>query len=577
MGKIAQRIVNLAALALCVLANPALKAASPPTRPVPPATISFEQYEQEKTRADKADRDLVIQEAVRSSEDRQNDKALSRFETLVALVSTAFGVLITGVVIFFAWRTERAAAAAATNAAREELAQTKTKIEALLATTQEAATATVTLREQAQIDAEEAKRARIEDVKTRAMNREAASIVEELQRDAASIIENLKAGENSSVASSLAIEQSETLRAAADDSASMPEASWTVDQFKAAIGKAMYVDRNWPEAARLAHAMTEVHTTNLGALVYALNRLGDAEREQSRNAQALDAYGRVIASLGENATDHQQDLMWAKHHQGLVLMDVGRSSEAEQILRELVPHREKLDGHEAHGTLAARNQLARAMLILGRPVEAEQILHELLSIRERVNGPEHSGTLVTRSLLAHAIVDQGRASEAEAMLRELLTVRERVDGPEAPDTLVALGSLATAVLDQGRATEADQIYRELLPLREKVSGLSHSASFSARCGAADAALATGDAEGAERLLASIPEPITNSDWRPLHAAKLAFVRGKVADARGLREQADGWLKEALQRYLEGCPPEHYRRRQFDSYTIRRKPSNSDDA
>ena len=407
-------------------------------------------------------------------------------------------------------------------------------------------------------------------------------------------------------------EQIEAIEAVASESAEQPIEAWSVDQFKTAIGKAMYVDKNWREAERLSLAMERVHSEDEGARLYALRRRGDAARELRHHRDAEGAYRAVIAITTGNPTKrHESDYIWAAHHLAVCLINLRRAAEAEAMFRDLLPLRERVDGAEASGTLATHHALARAILDQGRAAEAEVFLRDLLPLSERVDGAEASNTLVTRHELACAILDQGRAAEAEAMFRDLLPLRERVDGaeasgtlatphalaraildqgraaeaeamfrdllplcervngPEASNTLVTRHELASAILDQGRAAEAEAMFRDLLPIRERVDGAEASGTLVTRYCWADALVQSGNVAGAVAALAPIPDPVANSDWLPRWEASLAFVRARVADALGDTTAADTHLDRADAILATLYPANHAARVKLAAYRAAR--------
>lgn len=415
----------------------------------------------------------------------------------------------------------------------------------------------------------------------RQMVEEAAPHLEKIRQDAAKgadIVEQLGKAAARGKTAVPTEDQLRTLNAVTSESADRPESEWSIDQFKTAIGKAMYVDKNWTEAERLANAMERFHRANKNARLYALNRRGDAARELGRYADAATAYESAIAITTKTPPKrHQDHYIWAAHHLALCMNNLGQNAEAEAMLNELLPLCEKVDGPEASKTLTTRHVLARAILDQGRAPEAEAMLRALLPIREKVAGPEVSGTLITRHELARAVLDQSRAAEAEAMLHGLVQLRERIDGPEASETLLTSNVLARAILDQGRTADAEAMLCDLLPLFEKVVGPGKSGTLVTRYLWADALVQLGDGPAAEAALAPIPDPVTNSGWMLRHEAQLAFVRGRVADAFKDRVAADAQLTRADQIYASIYPPEHVERVRLATYRANRVADSGQDA
>jgi Tetratricopeptide repeat len=496
--------------------------AAPIIAQVPTPANMAAQLAEQSAKREEAERKLLIREAADELEAAQTEQAYNRFEIWTGILMGAFSVLITVLVIVFGFRTEKAAsaaakqevadakadilglldeardAAAAAKAAQKVLAATKAEIDALLISTQSAAT---------------------EAEKNVARTRVAAEIVENRGK--------IPTAEQA--ANPFSPAEKKIVKAAAEGSADKADGDLTVDEYKARIGNARYIDEDWTETLRLARAMAKVHKDNDEALAFALNAQGDAQRELNRHDEAVEAYDRVTKRFCETSdADVQQHLMWAMHHKGYSLNELSRSADAEAELRALLPLRERVDGTEHYNTIAVRHESARAILDQGRAADAEAEFRALLPVCERVIGAEHSDTLTTRHGLARAILEQGRAADAEAAFRALLPLCERVDGAEYSGTHVTRYCLARAVLENGKAAEAAEI------------------------------------------LAPIPESPGNADWLERSSAQLAFTRARVADALGDDDAAARWLGKAKEHFAAALPPDHYYRQQFDDYVAARE-------
>lgn len=482
----------------------------------------------ETVRADKAERDLVIREAMIELQSAQTDQAYNRFEIEAAFLS----ILITFLVLWFGFKTEKAAAVAAAAAAREELAKAKGQIDALLAEANTATAAANTARAEA-----EAVKAEVEQMRQQAAdalaqakaNAEQATRHADMAREAAAIIDNVRTNTDTNrEAARLTPDQAAKVEEAAKGIDDKPEAAWSVEDFKTRIGKARYLDSDWRETLRLAQKMATIHHSDDHAVIFARIAECHALYRLFRHQEAIVASDAAIKRCGKVPdVETERSLIWAMHLKGICLTNIGR------------------------------------------PADAEAMLRELLSLRERVDGPEHSGTLATRHELARAVLDQGRAADAEALFRELLPLCKRVNGQEHPNTLMTRQVFARAVLDQGRAADANALFQELLPLCERINGHDHLNTLIARYGLAAANLQNGDPQAALTLLESIPHSPRNPDWEERLSANLAFIRGQVADALGKREEAGEWLKRAAGNYAAAYPADHHYRRVFDAYNAGR--------
>ena len=79
---------------------------------------------------------------------------------------------------------------------------------------------------------------------------------------------------------------------------------------------------------------------------------------------------------------------------------------------------------------------------MGGAAGARDLFAALLPLRERLQGPEHPGTLAARGSLARWTGLAGDAAGARDLFAALLPIQERVSGAEHPDTLAVRNDLA---------------------------------------------------------------------------------------------------------------------------------------
>ena len=85
-------------------------------------------------------------------------------------------------------------------------------------------------------------------------------------------------------------------------------------------------------------------------------------------------------------------------------------------------------GRDHPDTLTTRNNLALFTAQAGDPAAARDLVRELLPDRERVLGRDHPNTLGTRNNLALFTGEAGDPAAARDLFRELLPDQERVLG-----------------------------------------------------------------------------------------------------------------------------------------------------
>lgn len=525
-------------------------------QPVKTGVASLTEIERERERADRAELQALVAQIKSQIEDRD----LALLNTLVALIAVGLGGLITTVIVFFSFRITNEAKSEARNEARtvtrDEIRATREDLERLHVQV-----------EAAQREAEQvsAVRARIQADEVSAQ----ASIAnirqhEEAAKGAIDAFNRERQAGAEPGKGNLPAAVTEKLVEAERDAKDTAQNRWTVDQFKSNIIKALWSDGDHARAESLASDMLMRFPNNDDVVSFANEALGDAAVVRKDWPEALARYDRVIAELLREGRAESTEAAQVRYQRGFVLNHLERLPEAEAEFRSLLPLWEKVDGAETRGALFTRHELAHTLLNQGRAGEAEVIFRELLSLREEVEGVESPITLASRHELARAVLDQGRADEAEGMLREMLPLCEKVEGAESPSTLATRHVHARAVLDQGRAADAERIFRELLSLCEKVIGAEASLTVATRLFFAEAKRVAGDAAGAARILGPLGDQSAWPDWSPRIAARLAFVRGKVADDLGNVNEAATHLAEAKQFYKD-FPIDFFPRCQLEDY------------
>jgi tetratricopeptide (TPR) repeat protein len=169
----------------------------------------------------------------------------------------------------------------------------------------------------------------------------------------------------------------------------------------------------------------------------------------------------------------ERDLGRALNELGLLLMNIGRYTEAEPIVREALTTAERVLESDHPDTLAFLNNLATLYTDQGRYPEAEPLYRRALDVTERVFGKENPGALVLVNNLANLYEHQGRYAEAEPLCRRALETSERVLGSEHPDTLDMIQNLAALYKGQRRYEEAEQLYRRSLDGMRRLLGEDH--------------------------------------------------------------------------------------------------------
>ena len=93
-------------------------------------------------------------------------------------------------------------------------------------------------------------------------------------------------------------------------------------------------------------------------------------------------------------------------------------------------------------TVGGMNDLAIILLQMGKSAEAQEILEEVVAVKRRTLGPEDKGTLHAMTNLSIALAMQGLLEDAAKLVEEYLEIQRRVEGPESIFTLRSTYNLA---------------------------------------------------------------------------------------------------------------------------------------
>ncbi|MEX1025598.1 MAG: serine/threonine-protein kinase [Planctomycetota bacterium] len=148
-----------------------------------------------------------------------------------------------------------------------------------------------------------------------------------------------------------------------------------------------------------------------------MKNLAEALRLLDREEEALALLERAHAGLLETLGAAHANTLHAANGRAEVLVSLGRLSEAEPLLRDVLGHRERLGDPNAMHTLLA---LARLLVEDLRPDEGQDVAERALARSEDSLGPRHTSTFAARFTRAVAIGAQGRFAEAEALFLGML-------------------------------------------------------------------------------------------------------------------------------------------------------------
>ena len=100
----------------------------------------------------------------------------------------------------------------------------------------------------------------------------------------------------------------------------------------------------------------------------------------------------------------------------------------------------------------------QGMLVMeeGNYSEAEQLFKRSLAIREKSLGPDHPDVAESLSNLAEVYRAQGKYGVAESLYELSLPILQKTLGPEHPTVATSLNNQAELYQDEGKYSEAEQ-------------------------------------------------------------------------------------------------------------------------
>lgn len=230
------------------------------------------------------------------------------------------------------------------------------------------------------------------------------------------------------------------------------------------------------------------------------------------DCERLLAQALICVSLIEQAGSHLPEASELLQKAGCYLLERGRLTEAEPLLKQAIALGEQYYGpdhplllpllksqeelfwrqgkYACAETLASRmlaieerhlepthihiadtlNILALVYLCQGKYAQAEPLFLRALQIWKQHN---HQGQRVALNNLARLYGGQGKYAQAESLLQQAIENCERVLGTEHPEIAFGLNSLGIIYCEQGKYEQAEPLFLRALRIREQILGTEH--------------------------------------------------------------------------------------------------------
>ncbi|MGJ3192223.1 tetratricopeptide repeat protein [Paenarthrobacter sp. FR1] len=259
-------------------------------------------------------------------------------------------------------------------------------------------------------------------------------------------------------------------------------------------------------------------------------------RDAGMAHEALDLLEEV-----NRYTDDDRMRLQVEQIRAVALMDLGRLSEAEIVLLEVLSSADRTGLSETPEALAIRANLARLYAMTGQLDDALAVQEEVVEQFDVVYGPDHLASLGARSNYAGLLTENGSFTEAHQLFSSVAASRTRLLGPDHPDTLQSTLRVATTAGTLGDDQQSLALFSELLPRVVRVLGPDHLMSFGVREEYARELNRAGDIAGARlafrELLADLKR--TLSPGHPMTKRVAEACRGLGEDRAAVSRDRRG--------------------------------------
>ncbi|MBK9143448.1 MAG: tetratricopeptide repeat protein [Candidatus Melainabacteria bacterium] len=197
-----------------------------------------------------------------------------------------------------------------------------------------------------------------------------------------------------------------------------------------------------------------------------LNSLSVVLTELGRSAEAEPLLRRVLAIQEMSLPGDSLETARTLSNLSECLRQQGKLDEAEKLNRRSLPIVEKHLGSNDLAASVVINNLSMILLDQCRYAEAEELMKRSLDIRETRLGAQDKLVATVLNNLATLNYRQGKYREAESLFRRTLAIWEKTPGRDHPDYALGMSNLALVLRDQGNLEEAERLYRHALSVQE---------------------------------------------------------------------------------------------------------------
>jgi serine/threonine protein kinase/uncharacterized protein HemY len=247
----------------------------------------------------------------------------------------------------------------------------------------------------------------------------------------------------------------------------------------------------------------------------------------------------------------------------------GQLPEAQQLLRRALDEELSIGSTVTEDMIEARNGLADVLVTMGKSVEAEPLLRQIVDDVTRLYGDVHPMVGVAYTNLGNALSDiPEKFGAAEQAYLKAIDIVSQTKGPQHQEIATAHNNLGALYLKTQEWQRAADAYAKSIALRSTLLGERHPDTASTRIGHALALIRLGELRAAESALRDGIEVFTANigaeHWRTANARVylgISLTRQKRFD------EAEREITEARRLLIGSLGAEHYRVAQADKALV----------
>ncbi|RFU27703.1 hypothetical protein B7463_g8648, partial [Scytalidium lignicola] len=222
-------------------------------------------------------------------------------------------------------------------------------------------------------------------------------------------------------------------------------------------------------AKKLAHDLLsrsegaiQAQSLNWYYLQYLLALCQDYLGKHEEAAQLLKELIAWVEANNEDPTMAREALGWAYAR-------LGRTSEAVDLLQDIVHARQALLPPTHPDLLTSQHNLASLYTSNGQPEKAIELLQQIIQIRQKMLSPTHPDLLTSQHELARAYTSNNQPKKAIELLQQIIQIRQKILSPTHPELLTSQHELAHANFQCGEYRKALPIIQKVVDIKGKIS------------------------------------------------------------------------------------------------------------